>query len=114
MSAVTDDQVLTALLKLLCCRQVGNSAFYTQNSKAEQQAQGVETGSGWGRRGGSQTRVGRTYGGAIFMPPTLGSQLSLAAVLADKDHLMVHVAMDIFILTALQVHLEGCPLRRCR
>lgn len=48
------------------------------------------------------------------MPPTLRSQLGLAALLADKDHLMVYVAMDIFILTAQQVHLEGFPLRRCR
>lgn len=42
-SAVTDDQVLTAILNLLCCRLVGDAALYTQESKVEQQAWGAGT-----------------------------------------------------------------------
>lgn len=58
--------------------------------------------------------VGRTSGGVMFMPSTLGSQLGLPALWRTKVHLLVYVAMDIFVLTAQWVHLEGFPLRRYR
>lgn len=51
---------MTAILNLLCCRQVGDSAFYPQENKVEQQAWGKgrrQTVAGkWG--GGWDTKVG--------------------------------------------------------